>query len=58
MDVQNAQCTIDNAQRAADNKVKKYWKNISKDMRKAFRGRKKRLRLEALRSKVSGFFSL
>ena len=48
-DVQKAQRTIDNAQRAADNKVKKQWKDISTDMRKFFRARKKRLRLEASR---------
>ena len=48
-DIQNAQRTIDNVWRAADNKVKKQWKDICKDMRKAFRARKKRRRLEALR---------
>ena len=48
-DVQKAQRTIDNARAAADNKVKKQWKDICKDMRKPFRARKKRLRLEALR---------
>jgi len=47
--VQKAQPIIDNARKAVDNKVKKQWKEICTDLRKAFRQRKKRPRLEALR---------
>ena len=57
-ELQRAQRGLDIAQRTADNKVKKEWKAICTQMRKAVKDRKKRLKRWGILSHEIGQFIL
>ncbi|KAG0123622.1 hypothetical protein HOY82DRAFT_618929 [Tuber indicum] len=53
-ELEKAQCMLDNAKKIADSKVRKEWKEISKQMRKAVKDRNKQRWLKGLLGREIG----